>query len=200
MTQGEITAGLKEALTLGANTVGDQLSKPDGYFRDVAIKIPLPNTLQDIQENLSKVGLSGPLDDLEIKINRAAEAAAPRAKTLVVDAVRSMTIEDAIGILNGGDTAATDFLKAKTSDALVQAFRPYVSDALDNSGAYRSVESVAGKYLPAGMVSGARDDLTDHAVDGALDGMFHYIAKEEQAIRRDPVRRTTELLRKVFGR
>ena len=199
LTQGEIASGLKEALTVGSDRVVTQLATTDGYFGDDLIRIPLPEDLQKIQKNLAKVGLSGLLDDLDLKINRAAESAAPTAKKLVVDAVSSMTIDDALGILNGGNTAATDFLKAKTSDQLISAFRPYMDTALAESGAVSAMDSVGRKYLPSAMVTQLRTDLETHAVNGALDGMFYYLAQEEKAIREDPVKRTTELLRRVFG-
>ena len=199
LTEGEIAAGLKEALVVGSGTVVTQISALDGYLGDDAIKIPLPDNLSQIQSNLGKIGLAGPLNDLEVRLNRAAEAAAPTAKKLVVDAVSSMTIDDALGILNGGDNAATNFLKEKTSAQLHAAFRPYMDQALDDSGAVNVLETSARKYLPNQMVSDARDDLASHAVDGALDGMFYYLAKEEEAIRKDPVKRTTDLLKKVFG-
>lgn len=199
LSESEVAAGLKEALTVGSGRVVTQLASTNGYFGDDLIRIPLPEDLRNVQNNLSKIGLSGPLDDLELKINRAAEAAAPTAKKFVVDAVSTMTIQDAMGILNGGDTAATDYLKSRTSDQLAQTFRPYMENALSQSGAVTSVEAVGRKYLPSAMVTQLRDDLTTHATDGALDGMFYYLAQEEKAIREDPVKRTTELLRRVFG-
>ena len=199
LSETEITAGLKEALTVGSGRVVTQLAAIDGYFSDDLIRIPLPEDLQKVQNNLAKVGLSGPLDDLELKINRAAEAAAPTAKQFVVDAVTSMTIDDALGILNGGDTAATDYLKSRTADKLITAFSPYMDNALSDSGAVTAMESIGRKYLPSSMVTELRNDLVNHATDRAMDGMFYYLAQEEKAIREDPVKRTTELLRRVFG-
>jgi hypothetical protein len=143
--------------------------------------------------------MAGPLDDLQLKVNRAAEAAVPTATTLMVDAVKSITIEDAMGILRGGDTAATDFLRKKTEANLRKAFRPYFDKALESSGALATVDGVVAKY-GAGMVrTDAKNWLADSATTGALNGLFYYVAREEQAIRRDPVKRTSDLLRKVFG-
>ncbi|MEM8920077.1 MAG: DUF4197 domain-containing protein, partial [Pseudomonadota bacterium] len=181
LTSGEIGAGLKEALTIGARAVGGQLSAADGYFGDDAIRIPLPGVLGDAQERLQPFGMSGPLDDLQLRMNRAAESAAPKARDLVVDAVQDITIEDAVGILNGGDTAATDYLKSKTSTPLAAAFKPYVETALSESGALQAVEGVADRYGASSLGADARDSLTEHAVDGALEGLFYYIAKEEAA-------------------
>ena len=199
LTTAEIDAGLREALTVGTNLVADQLGQVDGYYRDPKIHIPLPKTYRSLQTNLAKVGASGPLDDLELRMNRAAEAAVPQGKQLILGAIRDMTIQDALGILQGGDTAATDYLRSKTQDKLRAAFAPYVQDALAKSGAFTSLENVAGQYGVGGVTSGLQADLTEHAVDYGLDGMFLYVAEQEKQIRENPVARTTELLRRVFG-
>ncbi len=199
LSSAEIDAGLREALTVGTNLVANQLGRTDGYFGDPKIRIPLPKTYRNIQTNLAKVGASGPLDDLELRMNRAAEAAVPQGKALVLSAIRDITIDDALNILNGGDTAATDFLRAKTEDKLRAAFTPYVKESLANAGAFSSLESVAGKYGLGGVTSNLQSDLTNHAVTLGLDGMFLYVAEEEKKIRENPVARTTELLRRVFG-
>ena len=195
----EINAGLKQALEIGANNVAGQIGVTDGYFGDAQIRIPLPRQLKDIQTQLSQIGLSGPLDDLQIRMNRAAEASVPEAKRLVVAAVTSMTIDDAMGILRGGDTAATDFLRAKTETGLRATFTPYVKTALDSSGAYQAFDGLTAQYGLSGVASDLKNDLTTHAVNLGLDGMFFYIAAEEKKIRDNPVARTTDLLRKVFG-
>ncbi len=199
LTQAEMDAGLREALTVGANLVAGQLGRTDGYFKDPEIRIPLPGRWREAQTQLSKIGASGPLDDLELRMNRAAEAAVPQARDLVIGAVREMTIEDAIGILRGGDTAATDFLRTKTEAKLKTAFTPYVRDALASSGAFNSLERAATVAGVPGASSGLQSDLTQHAVSLGLDGLFHYVALEEKKIRENPVARTTELLRRVFG-
>ena len=199
LTTAEIDAGLREALTVGTNTVAARLGQTDGYFGDPKVRIPLPRTYRSIQTNLAKVGASGPLDDLELRMNRAAESAVPQAKQLIIGAVRQMTIEDALDILNGGDTAATDYLRAKTETSLRASFTPYVRDALSSSGAFTSLENVAGQYGVGGISSGLQADLTTHAVDLGLDGIFLYVAEEEKKIRENPLARSTELLRRVFG-
>ncbi|MEO0466178.1 MAG: DUF4197 domain-containing protein [Pseudomonadota bacterium] len=195
----EIESGLREALTLGTENVAGQLGATNGYFGDPEIRIPLPGTLGDIQDTLSNVGLSGPLDDLQVKLNRGAEAAVPQAKALVINAVQSITIEDALGILNGGDTAATDFLRGKTEGDLRSALEPYIRSALSSSGAYQALDDVASSNGLGGLSASLQDDLTTSAVNYGLDGLFYYVAQEEKAIREDPVARTTEILRKVFG-
>ena len=199
LSQAEIDAGLREALTVGTNLVAAQLGQTNGYFGDSQIRIPLPKTYRDIQSGLSRVGASGPLDDLELRMNRAAEAAVPEARTLVLGAVRQITIEDAVQILSGGDTAATDYLRAKTETQLRAAFTPYVKTSLAEAGAFTSLEQVANSYGVGGVTSSLQNDLTNHAVTLGLDGMFHYVALEEKKIRENPVARTTDLLRRVFG-
>ena len=199
LSQAEIDAGLREALTVGTNLVAAQLGQTNGYFGDSQIRIPLPKTYRDIQSGLSRVRASGPLDDLELRMNRAAEAAVPEARTLVLGAVRQITIEDAVQILNGGDTAATDYLRAKTETQLRAAFTPYVKTSLAEAGAFTSLEQVANSYGVGGVTSSLQNDLTNHAVTLGLDGMFHYVALEEKKIRENPVARTTDLLRRVFG-
>jgi hypothetical protein len=199
LSRGDVNSGLKEALTTAANAAGKRLSAGDGFMGDDAVRIPLPSVLDEAQRRLKPFGMAGPLDDLQLKVNRAAEAAVPTATTLMVDAVKSITIEDAMGILRGGDTAATDFLRKKTEANLRKAFRPYFDKALESSGALATVDGVVAKY-GAGMVrTDAKTWLADSATTGALNGLFYYVAREEQAIRRDPVKRTSDLLRKVFG-
>ena len=199
LTTAEIDAGLREALTVGANIVASQLGRTDGYYGDPKIRIPLPNTYRSIQSNLAKVGASGPLDDLELRMNRAAEAAVPQAKQLILGAIRDITIQDALNILNGGDTAATDFLRAKTETQLRAAFTPYARDALSQVGAFTAMESVASQYGIGGITSSLQADLTTRTVDLGLDGIFLYVADQERQIRENPLARTTDLLRRVFG-
>lgn len=199
LTNTEIQSGLKEALILGAEAVGSQLSKPDGYFGDNEIRIPLPGRLGQVQSQLSRIGLSGPLDDLQMKLNRAAESAAPQAADLVVEAVKSLTIEDGMALLNGGDTAATTLLRNKTETNLQALLKPYMQSALIDSGALNGVDSLSARYGMTSLTDDLKTQLVDSAVQEGLDGLFFYLAKEEQDIRKNPVKRTTDLLRKVFG-
>ncbi len=199
LSSGEVSQGLKEALSLAADRASSRLGVQNGFLQDGSVRIGLPGALGDAQSRLKPFGMSGPLDDLEIRINRGAEAAMPTARTLVVDAVRSMTIEDAMGVLRGGDTAATELLRGKTEIGLRQALSPYVESALSDSGALQAMDSVVARYGAGLVQNDARDVLISTAVDGAVDGLFHYVAQEELAIRRDPVKRSSELLRKVFG-
>lgn len=195
----EVSDGLKEALTVATDRASSRLGARNGFFADPEVKIALPSTWVKVQNRLRPFGMSGPLDDLEVRINRGAEAAMPAAKTLVVDAVRSMTIEDAMSVLRGGDTAATDLLRAKTEVGLKQALTPYVESALADAGTLRAMDSVVNRYAGGLLESDPREIIVTKAVDGAVEGLFHYVASEELAIRRDPVKRTSEILRKVFG-
>jgi hypothetical protein len=200
LTVFEIDAGLRQALEIGTERVASQIGVTDGYWKDSQIQIPLPGRLGSVQNELSKLGLSGPLDDLQLRMNRAAEDAVPAGKTIVIDAVKSITIDDAVGILRGGDSAATDFLRGRTEENLRGLFTPYVESALEGSGAYRTLDSVVSSQpLLAVAAVDYKSDLTTHAVQFGLDGLFTYLAVEEKKIRDNPVARTTELLRKVFG-
>lgn len=199
LTAADIDAGLREALVVGTGNVASRLGRENGYFGDARIRIPLPDTYRKLQTNLARVGASGPLDDVELRLNRAAEAAVPEARALILGAVRNMTIEDALGILRGGDTAATDFLRARTQTQLEAAFAPHVRTALSESGAFTALENFAGSAGLGGATSGLQADLTSHAVRLGLDGIFLYVAEEEKKIRENPLARTTDLLRRVFG-
>lgn len=195
----EIEAGLRQALEIGATNVSSQLGAADGFFGNDRIRIPLPGRLGQIQNNLQPLGLSGPLDDLQLRMNRAAEASMPEARRLIVSAVQSITLEDAVGILRGGDTAATDFLRGRTEGGLRNAFSPIIDQALQSSGAFQTLNNVAAGNGLGGLANDLRGDMRDHAVNLGLDGMFLYVAEEERKIRENPVARTTDLLRKVFG-
>lgn len=196
----EIDAGLRQALEIGTDRVASQIGVTDGYWKDPKIQIPLPGRLGQVQNELGKLGMAGPLDDLQLRLNRAAEDAVPAGKRIVIDAVQSITIEDALGILRGGDSAATDFLRGRTEAGLRETFTPYVENALESSGAYRALDSVTSSQpLLAIAATDYKSDLTTFAVQYGLDGVFTYLAVEEQKIRDNPVARTTELLRRVFG-
>lgn len=199
LSTADVATGLREALTKAGGFATGKLGAKDGFWGDTAVRIPLPGVLGDAQKRLKPLGLTGPLDDLQMRVNRAAEAAMPEASRLVTDAVRSITFEDAMAILRGGDTAATDYLRAKTETGLRTSFKPHFSKALEGSGALSAVDSAIKRY-GAGLVrTDGKTMLTDAAMTGALNGLFYYVAREEQAIRRDPVKRTSDILRKVFG-
>lgn len=195
----EISAGLKDALRVGSDRVVSRLGKTDGFNTDPAVHIPLPSALDTVKSALEKVGMSGPLRDLEVKINRAAEVAAPKAKKLFYDAIAGMRFEDAKAIYEGPEDAATRYFRGKMSPSLAREMRPVVESSLAKVGAVQAYGNVMKRYQSIPFVPDVKADLTDYVVEKGMDGIFHYMAEEEAAIRRDPAKRTTEILRRVFG-
>lgn len=200
-SQRDAALGLREALSNGVVAVTTRLGRTDGFFRDPKVHIPLPGTLASAQRGLRQLGMAGPLDDLELKMNRAAEAAMPQAKTLFLDAVRSITFSDAVSIVRGGDDAATRYLRDKSQTRLTELLRPYMETALQQSGAFTALDAAVARsrFNAGGAVANLRGDVVNFAVAKALDGAFAYVAEEEKGIRHDPARRTSDLLRRVFG-
>lgn len=199
LTQGDAARGVREALSLAAARATTQLGRPDGFFGDLRVRIPLPNTLASIQRSLNGFGMSGPLDDLELRMNRAAEAAMPEARNLLLDVVRAITIGDAVRIVRGGETAATDFLRVRTEPRLTSMITPPMTRTLREAGAFTALDYAAREVGVSSMSRSLRTDVTNFAVAKTLDGAFTYVANEERAIRRDPARRTSDILRRVFG-
>ncbi|MEH6545027.1 MAG: DUF4197 domain-containing protein [Sneathiella sp.] len=195
----QITEGLKEALRVGTDTVVGQVGASDGYNGDPTIHIPLPEEMQQAQALLKKFGLSDMADEVEERLNRGAEAAAPKTKEIFYTAITEMTLEDAQAIYNGPDDAATQYFRRVTSADLKETVRPIMEQSLTDVGAISSYESLTAEYNDYPLVPDLKGDLTDHATDQALEGLFHYLAIEEAAIRNDPVKRTTEILTTVFG-
>ena len=199
----DIAAGLREALRVGTETVVAQVGRSDGFNRDRNIRIPLPRRLDTLRGWMGKVGMGGSLDELEVRLNRAAEAAAPKAKRIFWQAIREMTLSDARAIFNGPPDAATQFFRAKMSPHLKTEMRPVIVTSLSRVGAIRRYDEIIDRYqripLAPKLAPDLKTALADHTLDGALNGLFHYLAKEEAAIRQNPAKRTTELLRKVFG-
>lgn len=199
LSDGEIRDGLREALRIGTERVTVLLGRADGFNADPDVHIPLPDTLATVQSVLSRVGLAGLADDLELRLNRAAEAAAPHAKELFWQAISDMSLEDVRGILNGPNDAATRFFQGKMTAPLTARFTPIVNDELGKAGAVQAYDRLIGDYKAIPFVPDAQADLTPYVVERALDGLFLFLAREEAAIRENPAKRTTELLRKVFG-
>jgi Protein of unknown function (DUF4197) len=195
----DIAAGLKDALKIGSERVVGALGKVDGFNNGADVHIPLPDTLRSVQRALQRVGMSSLADDLELRLNRAAEAAAPLAKTIFLTAISDMTVEDARGIFNGPKDGATQYFRRKTSGALGDAMRPIVDKQLANVGALQSYDRMLGQYKQMPMVPDVKADLTGHVLEKTLAGLFLYLGREEAAIRDNPAARSTELLRKVFG-
>lgn len=199
LTKGDVTAGLKEALSVAGGLATKRLSVLNGYMGDSAVRITLPGALGQAHKRLSPFGMAGPLDDLQRRVNRAAETVAPAAGKMVADAVKSMTFDDAMKILRGGDSAATTLLRRTTEVSLRQALHPQFMQALQSAGALSALDGAVAKYGAGILKTDTKTWLAEEATTGALNGLFYYVAREEQAIRRDPVKRTSDLLRKVFG-
>jgi len=199
LTLDEIGAGLKEALHVGTEHVVAQLGRQDGFNSDEAIHISLPEELNSVKSMLNTVGKSSLLDDLELKLNRAAEAATPKAKELFWQAVTEMSFDDVMTIYKGPDDSATRYFKNKMSPALAEEMRPVIKDSLSEVGAIQSYDNVMGAYSSLPFVPDVKANLTDYVIEKGMDGIFHYVAKEEAAIRQDPAKQTTDLLKQVFG-
>lgn len=200
LTNSEITAGLREALNIGTGNVVRQVGVLNGFNLDPKIHIPLPPTLARVDSALSLIGMSSLTDDLELRLNRAAELAAPKAKDLFISAISQMTINDARQILSGPNDAATQFFRRTMGAQLGQEISPIVANTLASSGAIQAYDRALGQYSQIPLVANVKADLNQYVVDRALDGIFYYVAQEEAQIRENPAARTTELLRRVFGK
>lgn len=199
LTNADIVAGLKEALTIGTQNSSGQLSAVDGFFKNAAIKILVPEEAQKVEKKLRDLGMGSLVDKAVLSMNRAAEDAAKGAGNIFINAIRQMTITDAVNILKGGDFAATNFFKAKTTDALTQSFKPVIEKSLKNVNATKYWSDVTSVYNQFSSTK-VTTDLGAYVTQKAMDGIFYEVGLEEQKIRKDPVARTTELLKKVFGK
>lgn len=199
LSPAEIGLGLKDALKVGTGNVVIQLGQTEGFNLDPAIHIPLPENLKKVQSTLDRIGLAYLLDDLELKLNRAAEIATPKAKTLFWQAIQEMTFNDIMSIYNGPDDAATQYFRNRMTPGLNREMQPIIDASLSQVGAIRAYEQAIGKYRSLPFVPDVRADLSTYVLGKGLDGIFYYLAREEKAIRTNPVKRTTELLRRVFG-
>jgi hypothetical protein len=195
-----IGAALKEALQVGTANAVKLTGRTDGYFRNEAIKILLPEQLRTLASGLRAVGLGAQVDELVLGMNRAAERAAPHARQIFWEAIGAMTIDDARKILGGGDTAATEYFKTRTSAALAAAFRPVVEASMREVGVTRQYTELYRRAQAIPFLNVEAYDLDRYVVARALDGLFHVLGEEETKIRTNPAARVTDLLREVFGR
>ncbi|MEE2565874.1 DUF4197 domain-containing protein [Hyphobacterium marinum] len=207
-------SGIRQMLTAATRAATDRLGRHNGFFADSIVRIPLPGILGTTQRRLQPLGLAGPLDDLELRMNRAAESVMPAARDLVTGAIGNLSLSDGIGILRGGDTAATDYLERETAAPLGRLLRPPMETTLAQSGAYAALDSAAslvsdnrsgigrlfGRSRGNSLATGLRGEVTDFAVTRALDGVFHYVGEEERGFRRNPLGRSEDILRGLFGR
>lgn len=193
-----IAAGLKEALSVGAKNSVAKVSKADGYFGNQLIRIPAPEKIRKIERVMRKAGFNREIDKFILSMNRAAEKAAPQALSIFVDAVKGMTIPDAVHILRGNETAATEFLRSRTYGRISGMFKPVVSSAMNDVGVTRSFKEMMDKARTIPLLKRESVDLDQYVTSKALDGLFVVVGQEEKKIRKDPAARVTELLKKVF--
>jgi hypothetical protein len=202
LTNEEVIAGLKEALIIGANNAGGTTSKIDGFLKNDLIRLPFPEDAIKVKEKALELGLTSQVEKFEATLNRAAEEAAKEAAPIFVNAIKNMTVEDGFNILRGGNNAATNFLKDKTSTQLVSAFQPKVKTAIEKVELTKYWEPLAKAYNTATFLTGGEKvnpDLENYVTAKAMDGLFLMVSKEEEKIRLDPVARVSDLLKKVFG-
>ena len=199
ITRTDATSALRTALTQGASKAVAQLGQADGFLLNPEVKIPLPPQLQQGERLLRRFGFGAMADQLETTMNRAAEAAVSEAKPLLINTVKAMSVADAKAILIGGDDSATQYFRNKTQTALAEKFKPIVMQATGKVGVKQHYNSLAGKAAQFGLLDPATADIDDYVTARALDGLFKMIAKEEFAIRQDPIGQSSKLLKKVFG-
>lgn len=208
VSESEIADGLREALKVSSDTSVNKASKEDGYYGNLAVRILLPPEIATAQSYIDRIpgGLGSTLtNELMIKLNRAAEDAADKATPILIDAITNITITDALSILNGTDSAATVYLKAQTYTSLKTAFKPTIETSLQTVGAQQAYSTLTTNYnnyvvpIPFLNAPSINTDLADYTTGRALDGLFHYVKLEEEKIRKDPLHRVTDLLKRVFG-
>ncbi|HMV10311.1 MAG TPA: DUF4197 domain-containing protein [Cyclobacteriaceae bacterium] len=199
LTTAEVAEGLKEALVKGISTGSDLVSVTDGYFKNPEIKVPFPPDVKKVEDAVRKIGLGSQVDKFVMTLNRGAEDAAKEAKPIFIAAIKSMTIQDAWAILRGEENAATEYLKRTTSAQLKEKFKPVIQNSLNKVSATKYYGEIVSRYNQIPLVEKVNPNLDDYATDKAIEGLFVMIAKEEKNIRQDPVARTTDLLKRVFG-
>jgi hypothetical protein len=200
LSNDKITAGLKEALRVGTNNAVQSTGRVDGYFRNEAIKILMPEKLRAVEKGMRVAGFGSKVDELVLSMNRAAEKAAPLARDIFIKAILEMSFDDARGIFTGGDTSATDFFKAKTSDRLAASFKPIVETSMSQVGVIQQYDQLMGRARQIPFMRTQSLDIHQYVVDKTLDGLFYVLSQEERNIRKNPAARVTRLLKDVFGR
>jgi Protein of unknown function (DUF4197) len=199
ITQKDAIAGLRTALTQGVASAISKLGVTDGFLGNPEVKIPLPGKLENARSTLQLLGLGPKADELTQTMNRAAEAAVPEARTLLVEAVKQMSVQDAKSILTGADDAGTQYFRRVTSDKLTAKFLPIVKQSTDKLKVASQYNSLAGQASMLGLVDAKDATVESYVTAKTLDGLFLMMAKEERAIRQDPVGQASKLLQKVFG-
>ena len=199
ISNADAVSGLRQALTDGSAAAVKLLGAENGYFANPKIKIPLPPSLQKVESAMRAMGMKKKADELVLSMNRAAEAAAPEAKQLLVDAVKKMSVQDAKAILTGGDTAATDYFKRTTEAQITQRFLPIVKKATDRVGLAQQYNSLAGQGVQLGLIKKDDASIESYVTRKALDGLYLMIAEQEKSFRANPVGAVSDIVKKVFG-
>lgn len=199
LSNDDIVSGLKEALRVGTDSSAKRLSKVDGFFGDAAIKILMPEEAKKVESSLRSMGMGSMVDKAILSMNRAAEDAASGVGSIFWNAIKGMSVNDGIGILRGGDFAATDYLKKSTTAELTQRFKPVIEASLQKVDATKYWKEVFSKYNMFASKK-VETDLTTYVTERALSGLFYNIGLEEQKIRKDPAAQVTDILKKVFGK
>lgn len=197
-TNSEMIGGLRQALEVGTKNAAGMLNKTDGYLKDPKVKIPFPAEAEKVANTLRDVGAGKLVDDFVVKMNRGAEAAAKEAAPIFVNAIKSMTINDAKNILTGPQNSATQYFEKSTRGQLYQKFYPHIKTAMDKAGAAKLWSDVTTRYNKIPLTKPVNTDVVDYATNKALDGLFLKVADEEKKIRDNPAARVTDLLKKVF--
>jgi len=200
LSEVKIGDGLKQALRVATEKSVSLTGRPNGYFSNAAIKILMPEKLQTVEQGLRMVGYGPQVDQFVLSMNRAAEQAAPAAKQIFVDAITSMSFDDAKKILAGSDTAATEFFKTKTTDKLTAAFKPVVDKTMAQTGVVQQYHALIGRFDAIPFAKSQTFDIDGYVTNKALDGLFHVVGEQEKLIRTNPAARTTQLLRDVFAK
>jgi hypothetical protein len=199
LSSADINAALKEALTRGVDTAIAQLGQPNGFFGNPAMKIPLPSSLQKAEKAMRMFGMGSQADQLVLSMNRAAEAVVPEAKPLLINAVKDMTVEDARGILTGGQTSATDYFRKKTETQLTERFGPMVKAMTDKVGLAQEYNRYAGMAAQFNLVDKNQVSVEQYVTQQSLNRLYTLIGEKEAAIRANPLQAGSDLLKQVFG-
>jgi Protein of unknown function (DUF4197) len=199
LSQIDATSGLRAALDQGAAKAVTSLGATNGFLNNTSVRIPLPNTLKKIRSGAKLLGMEKQFDELEVSMNRAAEAAVPKAKPLLANAIKQMTVQDAVGILKGGDDSVTKYFKGKTESKLVAEFLPFATQATEKVGLAQQYNAITSKGATLGLIKGEQVTMDKYIAQKAVDGLFFMIAQEERALRQNPLGASSDLLKRVFG-
>ena len=199
LSESKVASGLKQALQIGSENAVKIVGKPNGYFGNEAIKILMPKELHPLESGLRMVGFGPKIDEFILSMNRSAEAAAPGARKIFIDAIFAMSFDDAKRILSGDKTAATQYFKEKTTGQLTDAFTPVVKKTMEENGTVRQYDALTEQYKNIPFANSKSLDIDHYVVSKALDGLFYELAEQEKQIRTNPAARTTDLLKEVFA-